>query len=191
MIISVINKKGGVGKTPLSVSLAIDLNYYLITNDDSVVEDIMPNPDNYLITNDDSVVEDIMPNPDMVMIQREPVLVEDTVYDFGGFVSDNKIDSKKRTVKTIFEIQKYNSNIYIVATDYKKPKELQEIKADLGEVLPDTPILELKHTGLYDKVVEYGQSFNNMAEESPLIKRNCRAVIGQYNHILETVKKGV
>jgi len=189
MIISVINKKGGVGKTPLSVSLAIDLDYYLITNDDSVVEDIMP-------------------NPDMVMIQREPVLVDDTVYDFGGFVSDsmlhiieksdiilvpcdNKIDSKKRTVKTIFEIQKYNSNIHIVATDYKKDKELIEIKADLRDVLPNIPVLELKHTGLYDKVVEYGKSFNDMAKESPLIKRNCRAVIGQYNEILKTVKEGV
>ena len=189
MIISVINKKGGVGKTPLSVGLAIDLGYYLITNDDSVVEDIMP-------------------NPDMVMIQREPSLVKDTVYDFGGFVSDSmlhiiensdiilvpcdsKIDSKKRTVKTILEIEKYNTNIYIVATDYKKDKELEELKADLKEVLPNTPILELKHTALYDKVVEYGQSLNDMAKESPLINRNCKIVIAQYNHILETIKKGI
>lgn len=186
MIVSVINKKGGVGKTPLSVSLAIDLGFYLITNDDSVVEDVFP-------------------DKDMVMIQKEPTLVDECVYDFGGFVSDSmlhiieksdiilvpcdkKIDSKKRTVKTIQEISKFNKNIFIVATDYKNDKELKDIKDDLLEVLPNTLILELKHTALYDKVVEFGQSFNDMAKESPLIKRNCNAVIGQYNKILNTVK---
>lgn len=40
MIISVINKKGGVGKTPISFSLAKDLGYELQSNDNSVIETI-------------------------------------------------------------------------------------------------------------------------------------------------------
>lgn len=42
MIISIINKKGGVGKTPISFSLAKDLGYYLQSNDNSVIESIYP-----------------------------------------------------------------------------------------------------------------------------------------------------
>ena len=42
MIILVINKKGGVGKTPIAFSLAKDLGYYLQSNDNSVIESIYP-----------------------------------------------------------------------------------------------------------------------------------------------------
>ena len=42
MILSVINKKGGVGKTPIAFSLAKDLGYYLQSNDNSVIESIYP-----------------------------------------------------------------------------------------------------------------------------------------------------
>ena len=38
MIISVINKKGGVGKTSFAFSIAKDLGLYLQSNDASVIE---------------------------------------------------------------------------------------------------------------------------------------------------------
>ncbi|HED0543717.1 TPA: hypothetical protein R4K23_001781, partial [Campylobacter jejuni] len=42
MIISVVNKKGGVGKTPFSFSIAKDLEYFLQSNDNSIIEKIYP-----------------------------------------------------------------------------------------------------------------------------------------------------
>lgn len=42
MSISVINKKGGVGKISISFSLAKDLGYALQSNDNSVIEIIYP-----------------------------------------------------------------------------------------------------------------------------------------------------
>ncbi len=42
MIISVINKKGGVGKTPFAFSIAKDLEYFLQSNDNSIIEKIYP-----------------------------------------------------------------------------------------------------------------------------------------------------
>ena len=182
--ISISNKKGGVGKTPLAITLAKDLEYYLITNDDSVVEEAYPK---------------------YSKIQKEPVLMNECVYDFGGFVNDSmlhviensdivivpcdrKIDSKKRTVKTVIEIEKYNKNILIIATDYKNIKELNEIKEDLNRYLPHIKIMDFKHTALYEKIVEYGQSLLEMEEESGLVRANCKGVLNQYKEILNMVK---
>ena len=186
MRVSVINQKGGVGKTPLALTIARDLGAYLITNDDSVVEESYP---------------------DMAMIQSEPVLLDDdidVVYDFGGFIApavlhiieksdivlvptDKKIDSLQRTVKTILNIEKYNKNIFIVATRWKNEKELNEIKSELSEVV-DYPILELKYTTLYEKIVENKKSLLDMERENPLLKKNCELIFNQYKEILKKVK---
>ena len=77
--ISILNKKGGVGKTPLAITLAKDLEYYLITNDDSVVEEAYAK---------------------YSKIQKEPVLMNECVYDFGGFVNDSMLHViENRTAK--------------------------------------------------------------------------------------------
>jgi len=185
MRVAVINKKGGVGKTPLALTIARDLEAYLITNDDSVVEESYP---------------------EMSMIQEEPVLLDsdiNVVYDFGGFIAsgvlhvieksdiilvptDKKIDSLQRTVKTIFEIEKYNKNIFIVATRWKNNKELEDIKTELSEIV-NYPILELKYTSLFEKIVEQKKSLLDM-ERNPLLKKNCELVFKQYRKILNTVK---
>ena len=41
-VITFFNKKGGTGKTSLAFSIAKDLNYPLLSNDDSVIEEIYP-----------------------------------------------------------------------------------------------------------------------------------------------------
>jgi cellulose biosynthesis protein BcsQ len=101
MILSIINKKGGVGKTPISFSLAKDLGYYLQSNDNSVIESIYP---------------------DMAKITEHPSLIDNCIYDFGGFVDAGVLQIIKesdvvmipcsidfnsilRTVETIEEIQ--------------------------------------------------------------------------------------
>ncbi len=114
MIVTVMNKKGGVLKTGLAFNLAKDLDYYLLSNDDSVIENIY----------------------DKAKIVDELEVVDaDCFYDMGGFIdkrakkvfkaSDVIIvpttldaNSIKRTINTILEINTYCKDIIIVS---KKP----------------------------------------------------------------------
>ena len=43
MIITVYNTKGGVGKSPISALIAKELDYKILTNDDSINEDFISN----------------------------------------------------------------------------------------------------------------------------------------------------
>ena len=48
--------------------------------------------------------------------------------------------------------------------------------------------MDFKHTALYEKIVEYGQSLLEMEEESGLVRANCKGVLNQYKEILNMVK---
>ena len=119
MKIALLNKKGGVGKTPFAFSIAKDLGLYLQSNDNSCIEKIYKGKAQIL----DEVVE-----------------IDNCVYDFGGFVASGVLDIIKkcdaiiipclpsynsflRTLETIAEIASINKNIIILATDYKDDRE--------------------------------------------------------------------
>ena len=115
MIISIINKKGGVGKTSFGFSIAKDLELYLQSNDASIIESIYPN---------------------MSKISAQPKLIDNCVYDFGGFVSAGVLDTKSdfiimpctalynsilRTSKTINEL----------ITDYTSDEDKEQTESAL------------------------------------------------------------
>ncbi|BEK13348.1 hypothetical protein B10927_17870 (plasmid) [Campylobacter jejuni] len=81
MIISVINKKGGVGKTPFAFSVAKDLEYFLQSNDNSIIEKIYPEKAKILPT---------------------PKKIDNCVYDFGGFVEKEYWILLKKAIRLLF-----------------------------------------------------------------------------------------
>lgn len=81
MIISVINKKGGVGKTPFAFSIAKDLEYFLQSNDNSIIEKIYPEKAKILPT---------------------PKKIDNCVYDFGGFVEKGDWILLKKAIRLLF-----------------------------------------------------------------------------------------
>ncbi|EHH2375875.1 ParA family protein, partial [Campylobacter jejuni] len=123
MIISVINKKGGVGKTPFAFSVAKDLEYFLQSNDNSIIEKIYPEKAKILPT---------------------PKKIDNCVYDFGGFVEKGVLDIIKesnkiiiipctsnynsllRTLETLNEIGN-DGKVCILVTDYRDEKEKKQI----------------------------------------------------------------
>ncbi|MDX9743214.1 MAG: hypothetical protein RBT59_05295 [Arcobacteraceae bacterium] len=184
MIISVLNKKGGVGKTPISFSLAKDLGYFLQSNDNSVVENIYP---------------------DMAKITSKPQLIENCVYDFGGFVdagildiiknSDvvivpcvNEYNSILRTVETIDEIKPFAKAILVVATKTDKEADFKQVQSAIEEYFEDIHFFELKNSKIFKNAIETGLSLTELYNENALSKSAYKTVYNQYLTVLEIFK---
>lgn len=180
MIISVINKKGGVGKTPISFSLAKDLGYALQSNDNSLIETIYPG---------------------YARIGK-PILQDDCVYDFGGFVDSGVIDIIKasnavivpcsidynalmRTVETIEEILPINSNIIVVITKTEKESDFETFRDEIGSFFEDLYFLELRNSKIFKNSMETGKTVMELYRETPLSKSAYRTVYQQYQSLIE------
>jgi len=180
MRISIINKKGGVGKTSLAYSLAKDLEYFLLSNDDSVIE---------------------VAYPKMAKVMEEPKLIENVVYDFGGFVdagvikilekSDyvvipltSDLNSFKKTVSIINEIK--NKNIILVANKSEKEdfKEIEEyFKSHFS-----FPIFEIKNSRIWKKTFEEKLSVTEIKKSSKVNQYIYRNSINGYEDLINYIK---
>jgi len=180
MVISVINKKGGVGKTSLAFSLAKDLEYYLISNDDSVIELIYK---------------------DMAKIMKEPRLVKNTVYDFGGFVdagvmnvlnnSDyilipltSDLNSVKKTNSLLSELD--IKKVILVANRAEK-EDFREIEEYFKEHY-NFPIFEIKNSRIWKKTFEFKKSVSEIKNFTKLNSYIYRNSINGYEQLLNYIK---
>ena len=183
MRISVITTDGGAGKTAIAFALAKELNYYLLSNDDSVIEAVYK---------------------DMAQITKELPIIDDAVYDFGGFVdagvldiikhSDivivpciNDLNSKMKAIKTISELKKYNNRFLVVATRLENQQDFKEIKSDIQEQFKDIKVLPLRKTKMLKNGLEYGLSPLELIAESKQIAYAGRNFIPEYKEILKYV----
>lgn len=141
MKICLFNKKGGVGKTPLSFLIAKELGYKIITNDDNVI------------------------NENMVIYQEKIDIQdrEDIVIDLGGWIEDNTADileacdivfvpfnskpnSIQRTKNLVKELEELNINYNLIFTQYTSDRELNSIKDEfenLDYYLHNTKMLDI------------------------------------------------
>jgi len=183
MRVSVITTDGGAGKTALSFALAKELNYYLLSNDDSVIEAVYK---------------------DMAQITKELPIINDVVYDFGGFLdagvldiikqSDivivpciNDLNSKMKAIKTINELKKHNNRFLVVATRLENTQDFKEVKTDLQEQFQDIEVLPLRKTKMLKNGLEYGMSPLELIAESKQLAYAGRNFIPEYKDILKYV----
>lgn len=184
MKIAVLNKKGGVGKTPISFSLAKDLDLDLQSNDKSVIEFIYK---------------------DRAKILAKPFLADNTVYDFGGFVDAGIVDIIKgvdavivpcsvdynsilRTIETIEEIQHYNNKILVVITKTEKESDFHSVMEQINELVENLFFLELRNSKIFKNSIETGLSVTELYNETPLSRSAYKTVFQQYNAILDSFK---
>jgi len=183
--IAVITLDGGAGKTAIAYAIAKDLGYYLLSNDDSVIERAYP---------------------DMAKIMQQPKVIDEVVYDFGGFVDAGVIDviracdlvivptindlnSKMKAVKTIKQLQPYNDNFLVVATRLEDKNDLSDIEADIQKYLGDIPVLPLRKTKLFKNALEFGESPIELENGSKLIAYQQRNILAEYKQLLNYIKE--
>lgn len=181
MKIAVWNGKGGVGKTPLAFSLAKDLDYPYITNDDT----------------------HLLQKYSKSAFETKPKIYKKAVYDFGGFTSnilhvikdadiviiptnpDNM--SIYKTIKTYEEVIKYNNNIIVIIGDWTDIKEYNEtadiLKSKMDVNLDD--VYPMKRSNLYKNVHNIFLSFREQHKKRPW---TFKTTIEQYNNILKRIK---
>lgn len=184
MQIALVNKKGGVGKTPFAFSIAKDLGLFLQSNDNSCIEQIYPK---------------------MAMISNEVKPLENCVYDFGGYAASGVLEIIKncdcviiptlptynsflRTLETISEIEQINKNIIILATDYKDEKEREFLMSELETRYKNLPICYFKNSKIINNAINSGLSFLELFNENALSQRSYQNFIDEYKKLIYKIK---
>lgn len=185
-VITFFNKKGGTGKTSLSFSVAKDLDYALLSNDDSVIEEIYPSKA--------KVIDEIR------------LIDHDTVYDLGGYVAPNiveifknsdivvvptllDINSIKRTINTVMEVNKYCENIIIVlnrvqANKIGKYKQSIEALKGLGK-----PVLHIRESEAITNSIHMGKTISELYGAGGLSKSQYASIHEDYSKLLKTIQE--
>lgn len=183
MRLTVFNLKGGVGKTPISFSLAKDLNMDIQTNDNSVLASIYPERAQHC----------------------KPYLADNVVYDFGGFVDSGILpiikesdvvlvpcstdfNSILRTVETIEAIKPHAKHIIVIVTKTEKEDDFHTVMDAIAEVFEDIVFYELRNSKVFKNSIETGKSVTELYHETPLSKSAYKTVFQQYNTVLELFK---
>lgn len=185
MAISVLNKKGGVGKTPFAFSIAKDLGMFLQSNDNSIIENIYK---------------------DYAKISKKPEFLENCVFDFGGFVEKGVLDIVKkskfvivpctssynsilRTIETINEIRELNQNVLVLVTDYHNEKEKETITDALNGNLCDLEYFFFKASRIVENAMSSGVSFTELYNENGLSKICYLNFFNEYQRLLQRIQQ--
>ena len=186
MIVTIMTKKGGTGKTSLSFNLAKDLDFYLLSNDDSIIEKIYDKAK---------------------IVDKLEVVDVDCIYDLGGFIDKKAIkvfkasdiiivpttldaNSIKRAINTIDEIDIYCKNIVIVINRVKKQtiKKYKESIKILEDLKKD--IFYLRESEIITNSMHTGKTITELYNKNGLSKKNYKNIFSEYQQILKYIKKG-
>ena len=165
MIITVYNTKGGVGKSPISALIGKELDYKIITNDDSVNEDYL---------------SDIVEYQEKINIKDR----NNVVVDLGGWIDtdtinilkasdvvlvpfNSKPNSIKRTISLISDLKELGINYNLIFTMYETVQEFDKTleKFKLEDIEVD---YKFPKTKLLDTLIEKNLRLSDIKKDKTL-----------------------
>ncbi len=200
--IAVYNEKGRVGKTPLSLEIALRLGCNYATNQNRPRKDI----------------EAIIPEGEFLQVgpgEAFPTLDDDfpVVFDLAGelvgyehsIVSAleqvdliivpvvNEPDAIMGTAYAITEIKTLKTitaDFVIVANMLKKPEEAEEIAAQLLPMInDDIPVIPIRYSRAFDRILSEGTSIRSVIERGGLYAWSFRNVAREIEHLMSYITK--
>ncbi len=200
--IAVYNEKGRVGKTPLSLEIALRLGCNYATNQNRPRKDI----------------EAIIPEGEFLQVgpgEAFPTLDDDfpVVFDLAGelvgyersIVSAleqvdliivpvvNEPDAIMGTAYAITEIKTLKTitaDFVIVANMLKKPEEAEEIAAQLLPMINnDIPVIPIRYSRAFDRILSEGTSVRSVVERGGLYAWSFRNVAREIEHLMSYITK--
>jgi len=198
--IAIINKKGGLGKTPIAVNTAKATDSIILTNDDDVVEVVHTNTK-------------VLPLREIA--ELDFAALPNTVIDFGGFVEAgttsiiercdlvvvpvvNNISSLKRSISAVDELIQLNENIIIVATMTTDKNDIENIKATFKDYKIKA-YFELKKTELFNNSLNQGLGIEDYLDSSNMLRfaygkkknQKTESILEQWDKYITYVKKTI
>ena len=180
--------KGGVGKTTLSLSIALAKKFGIISNDlYSPIEDILPVGHARIL----SIAEEIPEIPKEY----------DIIYDMGGHIDKRIVDvaqkvdcaiiptrrntiDLKSTVNCINEVKGYVKNIIVVCNFCKNEEDLVYTKEVVNEYFQDIPVMPLKESKLFGHFIDKKTNIDDLVSVNGLSRYIYNDVYGQFQAIL-------
>lgn len=189
MKIAVYNVKGGVGKTDISLNLALTLDYGIVSNEPFSPLDQVLNESDFLKLN---------PGDDIPDLPKDANIV----FDFGGYLDERVIKALKQaqvvvvpvinefkdlhtTINFIQEIEDFNKNIIIVVNRTQKGDYESVCEAMKG--FYSYPVFEIKSTRALPNIMREKKSVKAMVEEGGLKAWNYKSVEKQFDKIIKKI----
>jgi MinD-like ATPase involved in chromosome partitioning or flagellar assembly len=200
--IAIYNEKGRVGKTPLSLEIALRLGYNYATNQNRPREDIKA----------------IIPTGEFLQVgpsEAFPKLDDDfpVVFDLAGELVGyeksiisaleqvdliivpvvNEPDAIMGTAYAITEIMTLNTitaKFVVVANMLKKPEEVEDVKMQLLPLIGfDIPVVPIRYSRAFDRIIAEGISIQALVEKGGLYAWSFRNVAREVDRLMSYINK--
>ena len=194
---SVFSLKGGVGKTSLSLSMCLEMEFNhldvsVISNDPvSIIEKVLGDGKGWILPQNKNFPSEINTEDDFIL-------------DLGGFLEKRIIEvieksknviipttpdyaSLQATIKTLNDVKKLNENVVLVVNRIDK-KEFMEIYEVLRDACGPYPVFPIKNSKSFENLQRQRKSISQMMVDEPVRKKAYGEVQKQIEKIIEHLK---